>query len=387
MKKIAVVTGTRAEYGLLKPLIKALHNDSSIKLQLLVTAMHLSREYGMTVNEIINDGFPISRKIECLLNSDSAMGVSKSIAFALSSFAEAFEKERPDIVVVLGDRTEMLAVTIASNMANIPIAHIHGGETTEGAYDEGIRHAISKMSYWHFTSSADYQKRVIQLGESPERVFNVGAIGLDSIKSIKLLSKKELEEKINFSLGEKSVIVTYHPVTLENSSSEKQFSAILNALESLPHLKIIFTHANSDKESKIINSMIKRFSNANPEISCEFKSLGQLRYLSSLKYVDAVIGNSSSGIIEVPYFKIPTVNIGDRQKGRVAPKSVINCAPNTLEIKKALKKAFSDEFKKEIQSQDQLYGSGDTTPKIITELKKEQTVNLKKSFFDINFTL
>ena len=387
MKKISVVTGARAEYGLLKPLIKSLNDDSHFDLQLMVTAMHLSPEYGMTVNEIINDGFPVVKKIECLNDADSAVGVSKSIAVALSSFALAFEEIKPELIIILGDRTEMLAVAIAASIANIPISHIHGGETTEGAYDEGIRHAITKMSYWHFTSCDKYQKRVIQLGENPKRVFNVGAIGLDSIKNTKLLSRTDIEKQINFSLKGQVILVTYHPVTLENSSAEKQFSAILNALESFDQINIIFTHANSDRDGKVINSMIKQFVAANPNTSCEFKSLGQLLYLSSLKYVDAVVGNSSSGIIEAPYFNTPTINIGDRQKGRIAPKSVINCAPNADAIKKALKEAFSDKFKKEIQSQKQLYGSGETTQKIVSELKKDQIVNLKKSFFDIKLTL
>lgn len=387
MKKISVVTGTRAEYGLLKPLIKSLHDDSDIDLQLMATAMHLSPEYGMTVNEIINDGFPIVKKIKCLDTADSAVGISKSISVALSSFAIAFEELKPDLIIILGDRTEMLAVAVAASMANIPIAHIHGGETTEGAYDEVIRHAITKMSYWHFTSTKNYQNRVIQLGEDPSRVFNVGAIGLDSIKTSPLLSKEEFEKSIDFNIGEQCALITYHPVTLEESTAENQFKSILNSLDSIQGLRMIFTHANSDRDGKIINQMIKEYVDQNNQRAIEFKSLGQLRYLSALQYVNIVVGNSSSGVIEVPYFNIPTINIGDRQKGRVAPESVLNCLPEETDILNTIKKALSSEFQKTIQSQGQLYGTGNTTPNIMKVLKKDDAVNLKKSFFDINFKL
>jgi len=384
MKKIAVITGTRAEYGLLKPLIQAIDTNDSLDLQLVVTAMHLSPEYGMTINEIIKDGFPIVKKIESLLSSDSAVGVTKSISLAMASFAETFDEQNPDIIVILGDRTEMLAAAIAANMANIPIAHIHGGETTEGAYDEGIRHAITKMSYWHFTSAEEYRQRVIQLGEHPERCYNVGAVGLDSIKNLPLLSKVDFETQINFKPTGKTALVTYHPVTLENSTAESQFKAILDALNGIDNLNIIFTHANSDRDGKIINEMIVKYVKDNEHKSVEFKSLGQLRYLSALKYVDLVIGNSSSGIIEVPYYHIPTLNIGDRQKGRVAPISVLNIQPSSSEIKIGINKALSTEFLSDISNQDQLYGDGSSTDKIISILTETKEVGLKKSFYNLN---
>lgn len=387
MKKIAVITGTRAEYGLLKPLIASVHADKDLELHLVVTAMHLSPEYGMTINEIIKDGFPVHKKIECLLNSDTAIGVSKSISLALASFAENFSESEPDCIVILGDRTEMLAATIAANMANIPIAHIHGGETTEGAYDEGIRHAITKMSYWHFTSTEDYKNRVIQLGEHPDRVYCVGAIGLDSIIGLKLLTKDQFENQISFKLDQKTALVTYHPVTLEYSTAKDQFQSILDALDMEENLKIIFTHANSDKDGKIINSMIIQYVKNNPDKSVEFKSLGQLRYLSSLKFVDVVVGNSSSGIIEVPYYNIPTINIGDRQKGRIIAQSVINVKPNSKEISEALQKSFETRFINEIKTQKQVYGIGGTAPKIISTLKSAKNINLKKSFYDLNVNL
>ena len=321
------------------------------------------------------------------MNSDTAIGVSKSISLALASFAENFSESEPDCIVILGDRTEMLAATIAANMANIPIAHIHGGETTEGAYDEGIRHAITKMSYWHFTSTEDYKNRVIQLGEHPDRVYCVGAIGLDSIIGLKLLTKDQFENQISFKLDQKTALVTYHPVTLEYSTAKDQFQSILDALDMEENLKIIFTHANSDKDGKIINSMIIQYVKNNPDKSVEFKSLGQLRYLSSLKFVDVVVGNSSSGIIEVPYYNIPTINIGDRQKGRVIAQSVINVNPNSKEISEALQKSFETRFINEIKTQKQVYGIGGTAPKIISTLKSAKNVSLKKSFYDLNVNL
>ena len=382
MKKIAIITGTRAEYGLLKPLINAINLDSDFELQLIVTAMHLSPEFGYTINEIINDGFPIAKKVECLLSSDSAVGISKSMALALSGFADAYADLKPDFVLLLGDRTEILSAAIAAMVANIPIGHIHGGETTEGAYDECIRHAITKMSYLHFTSTEEYRKRIIQLGENPLRVFNVGAIGIDSIKNLKLLSKDEFEKSINFKLAKKNILVTYHPVTLEKESPKKSFENILGCLNSLKDTHIIFTFANSDKNGRVINEMIKKYVENNKDKAICFNSLGQLRYLSSLKYVDIVIGNSSSGIIEVPQFNIPTINIGDRQKGRITGPTIFNCTTDIKKISETISKAFTFDTKKRYK---QPYGEGNTTCQIINILKSQKKINLKKSFYDIKF--
>mgnify|MGYP003109217255 CR=1 FL=1 len=384
MKKICVITGTRADYGLLRPLIERIERRVDLKLQLIATAMHLSPEFGMTINEIGADGFKVDKKIDCLLSSDSSVGISKSIGLAQISIAEALDELKPDSVVILGDRTEMLAAATAALIANIPIAHIHGGETTEGAYDEAIRHAITKMSYWHFTSTEVYRKRVIQLGEAPDRVYNVGAIGLDSIKQIKLLDKTDFEKSIDFKLNNPTALVTYHPVTLEDKSAEEQFKNILKALESRHDLNIIFTHANSDKGGRIINKMIFDYVSKNPDKSVHFKSLGQLRYLSALKHVNLVIGNSSSGIIEVPYFSIPTVNIGDRQKGRVHPLSVMNCNNDVIAIQEAIHLALSDKMKDKIKTQKQLYGMGKASHNIIEILSKENSIQLKKKFYDLN---
>jgi len=384
LKKIAFITGTRAEFGLLRPLINQIRESSNFKLQLIATAMHLSPEFGYTAEEI-EKKYTIDRKVECLLSSDTAVGVTKSIGLAMIGFADALDDLKPDLVVVLGDRSEILAAATAAMVANIPIAHIHGGETTEGAYDESIRHAITKMSYLHFASTETYRQRIIQLGENPERVFNVGAIGLDSIKNLDLLDRKEFEKSIDFKLGKRNVLITFHPVTLENNSAKEQFQAILEALKMLKDTHFIFTHANSDRSGRIINQMIEQFVNKNKDIAVSFKSLGQLRYLSGLQYVDVVLGNSSSGILEVPYFNIPTVNIGDRQKGRVMAESVLNTKPEKDEIIKALKKSFDNSFLERIKNQKQLYGRGDTVKEIMKVLSIPSSEDLKKSFYDIKF--
>ena len=383
LNKIAIITGTRAEYGLLKPLIQTVDSDENFELQLIVCAMHLSPEFGHTIQEIEKDGFKVSRKVECLLSSDSAVGISKSIGLANIGFADAFDQLRPDIILLLGDRTEILAAAITGMVFGIPIGHIHGGETTEGAYDEEIRHAITKMSYFHFASTEVYRKRIIQLGEHPNRVFNTGAIGLDSIKNLKLQSKNEFERAINRTLLRKNILITFHPVTKEKSTAEQQFDKILMALDKLEDTLFIFTHANSDKDGRVINKMISKYVQKNANKACEFISLGQLRYLSALKYVDVVIGNSSSGIIEVPYFGKPTINIGDRQKGRLAPDSVIHVENNQNSIEEAIETAYSESFKEKCKTMEHLYGNGEATEQILSVLKDVDNVRIKKSFFDL----
>ncbi len=385
MKKICVITGTRAEFGLLRPLIKAINEDNHFESQLVVTGTHLSAEFGYTIEEIEQAGFKVDRKLECLLSSDSAVGVSKTIGLAVIGFADVYQDLHPDLIVVLGDRTEILASVIAGMSANIPVAHLHGGETTEGAYDEGIRHAITKFSHLHFTSTEKYRKRVIQLGEQPNTVYNVGAIGLDSIKKLDLLSKEDFEKSIDCKLKKRNFLITYHPVTLEKEKPIKTFQNILDALKEIDDALFIFTFANSDKNGRVINEMIESFVGQNPDRAVCFKSLGQLRYLSALQYIDVVVGNSSSGIIEVPYFNKVTINIGDRQKGREYPQSVLQVG-NTLEdIKNAIDKAFLSDFVEEIQNQTQIHGNGNTTENIIKILKNIDSVDLKKSFYNIEF--
>lgn len=384
MRKICVITGTRAEFGLLRPLIELIDKDKNLQLQLIATGMHLSSEFGYTLDEIIAAGFVVDKKVECLLSSDTSVGVSKTIALAISGFADALESLQPDLVVVLGDRTEILGAVIAAGMANIPIAHLHGGETTEGAYDEAIRHSITKFSHLHFTSTEAYRKRVIQLGEQPEMVFNVGAIGLDAIKKLKLLDKEDFEQSISFNLKKRNVLITYHPVTLDKEAPIETFENILQALDELTDTALIFTHANSDKNGRIINKMITQYVNTHKDKAIEFKSLGQLRYLSALQFVDFVIGNSSSGILEVPAFHIPTINIGDRQRGRICNESVINSNNSLEDIKKSITFALDKQFRETIQQQEMLYGNGTAAEKILKVIKEHTIIPLKKSFYNID---
>lgn len=385
MRKICVITGTRAEFGLLRPLIELIDKDKNLQLQLIATGMHLSPEFGYTLGEIIAAGFVVDKKVECLLSSDTSVGVSKTIALAISGFADTLESLQPDLVVVLGDRTEILGAVIAAGMANIPIAHLHGGETTEGAYDEAIRHSITKFSHLHFTSTEAYRKRVIQLGEQPNTVFNVGAIGLDAIKKLKLLSREEFENSIGLKLKKRNVLITYHPVTLEKEAPIETFKNILTALDELGDTGLIFTHANSDKNGRIINKMITEYVDTHKDKAVAFKSLGQLRYLSALQFVDFVIGNSSSGILEVPAFHIPTINIGDRQRGRICNESVINSNNSLEDIKKSITFALDKQFRETIQQQEMLYGDGTAAEKILKVIKEHTVIPLKKSFYDISY--
>ncbi|PHS33938.1 MAG: UDP-N-acetylglucosamine 2-epimerase (hydrolyzing) [Sulfurovum sp.] len=382
-RKICVVTGTRAEYGLLYWLMKEIESDSDLDLQLIVTGMHLSPEFGLTYQEIEKD-FNINRKIEMLLSSDTPIGISKSMGLAQISFSEAYEDLQPDIVVVLGDRYEIFSAVSAAMIARIPIAHLHGGETTEGAFDEAIRHSISKMSHLHFTAAQAYRKRVIQLGEDPARVFDVGGLGIENIKRLKLLNKEEFEKSIEFKLNKKNILVTFHPVTLESSTAKDQFQDLLDAIDSLENTNIVFTKANSDTDGRIINSMIDEYVSNHTHKAVGFTSLGQLRYLSALQYVDAVVGNSSSGLAEAPSFKIGTINIGDRQKGRIMAESVINCDDNKKSILDAFKYLYSNEFKELLQNTKNPYGDGVASQKILDIIKSVDLNNiLKKSFYDL----
>ena len=385
MRKICVITGTRAEFGLLRPLIELINNDVELQLQLIATGMHLSPEFGYTLDEIIAAGFTVDKKVECLLSSDTSVGISKSIALAVSGFADVLDELQPDLVVVLGDRTEILGAVIATAMANILIAHLYGGETTEGAYDEAIRHSITKFSHLHFTSTEVYRKRVIQLGEQPDTVFNVGAIGLDSIKKIELLDRQAFEKSIDFKLNKRNVLITYHPVTLEKEPPIQTFENILTALDELTDTALIFTHANSDKNGRIINKMITEYVETHKYKAVAFKSLGQLRYLSALQFVDFVIGNSSSGMTEVPAFHIPTINIGDRQKGRINCESVINSTHTLEDIRKSITFALNKQFREKIQQQEMLYGDGSAAEKILQIIKEHNHISIKKSFYNIDF--
>ena len=383
MKKICVVTGTRAEYGLLYWLLKEIEADKDLELQLIATGMHLSPEFGLTYQTIEKE-FKINKKIEMLLSSDTSVGISKSMGLAQISFAESYDELKPDIVIVLGDRYEIFSATSAAMIARIPIAHIHGGEKTEGAFDESIRHSITKMSHLHFAATEEYKNRVIQLGEDPSRVFNVGGMGIENIKRLELLNKKEFEKSIEFKLNIKNILVTFHPVTLENSTAKEQFQQLLDAIDELEDTNIIFTKANSDTDGRVINKMIDEYVTKNFHKSVQFTSLGQLRYLSALQYVDAVVGNSSSGLAEAPSFRIGTINIGDRQKGRIKASSVIDCEPNKDSILKSFEKLYSKEFQNSLINVKNPYGDGCASKRIVEILKSVDLGNiLKKSFYDI----
>lgn len=383
-RKICVITGSRAEYGLLSGLMQAIKVDATLELQVIATNMHLSPEFGLTYREIEKDGFHIDKKVEMLLSSDTANATVKSVGLGTIGFADAYEDLQPDMIVVLGDRFEILSAVSAALFYKIPVAHLHGGEITEGAYDDCIRHAITKMSHLHFTSTEEYRQRVIQMGERPDSVFNVGAIGVENIKNTPLLSKQELEANLQFELGEKSLLVTYHPVTLEHFTAEEQCMNLLEALEEFSDYRIIFTLPNSDTNGRIIMRLIHEFVEKHKERSIAFTSLGKVRYLSALQYISAVVGNSSSGIIEVPSFGIPTLNIGDRQKGRIAAKSVMHCGTSKNEIMIGLLQILSEEMRGKMNLQSNPYEKQGTTEAIVRIIKNVSIENLlQKSFYNL----
>lgn len=386
MKKIAVLTATRAEYGLLKNLIIALKREPWLKVEVLVTGAHLSPEHGLTYHEIENDGICIAKKIEILMNSDTSASISKSMGLAMIGFAEYFEESRPDVLLVLGDRYEALAVCCAAMNARIPIFHLHGGEITEGAIDEAVRHSITKMSYLHFTSTEEYRHRVIQLGENPKRVFCVGALGVENVLREEKMSRKELAESIGFELSKPYGVVTFHPVTLEGDT-EKQCKEILRAIEELDEYQFIITGANADCGGNATNKMLMEFAKNHKNIIF-IMSLGLKRYLSALQYASFVMGNSSSGLLEAPSFRIPTINVGSRQRGRIKADSVLDCSTNAKEIVKAVRYVVSGEFQRRVQSTVNPYGDGHTVEKILNITRSfllNEDIDLKKKFFDVEF--
>ena len=383
-RKICVVTGTRADYGLLYWLMKSIGDDPRLELQIIATGMHLSPEFGLTYGEIEKDGFRIDKKVEMLLSADSPTAISKSTGLGLIGFADAFAELSPDIAVVLGDRFEILAASIAATIARIPIAHIQGGETTAGAFDESIRHSITKMAWWHFVAADEYGRRVVQLGENPERVFMVGGLGVDSIKNSQLLSKKELSKAIAFEFRQKNLLVTYHPVTFEKETSKHHFQSLLDALAELDDTNIIFTAPNADTDSRIIKKMINDYVSTHLENTIAFTSMGHLNYLSTMQFVDGIVGNSSSGLTEAPTFKVGTINIGDRQKGRLKADSVIDCEPNRDSIKRAINTLYSDGFQEILSNVKNPYGEGKASEKILDILKNTSLpLEPKKEFYDL----
>lgn len=383
MKKICVVTGTRAEYGLLRWVIEGIKQSPVLELQLIATGMHLSPEFGLTVTTIENDGFNVNRRVEMLLSSDTAIGITKSMGLGMIGFADALAELKPDLVMLLGDRYEILSAAAATMIARIPIAHLHGGEATEGLVDEPIRHSVTKMSQLHFVAAEEYRRRVIQLGELPEHVFNVGGLGIDSILRLKLLSRNELEAALDFKLAPHNLLITFHPVTLEQSSSAKQMDELLASLTDLEQTGLIFTMPNADTEGRVLFRQIEDFCRLHPNARA-YTSLGQLHYLSCIQQVDGVVGNSSSGLTEVPSFKKGTVNIGDRQRGRLRASSVIDCEPERQAIASALSQMFSDEFQSQLPATKNPYGDGGASEAIVKTLEEQPMDNLlKKRFFDL----
>lgn len=385
-RKICVVTGTRAEFGLLRWLMQEIQHEPELELQVLATGMHLSPEFGLTYREIEQAGFVINAKVEMLLSADTPTAVTKSMGLGLISYADAYERLAPDLIVVLGDRFEIFAATAAALIAGIPVAHLHGGETTEGAFDEAIRHSITKMSHLHFVAAEEYRCRVIQLGEQPERVFLVGGLGIDAIKRIELLDREMLEESLGIKFGPRNLLITFHPVTLEGQiSSGQQMAELLAALGELDDTHLLFTMPNADTGGRELAAMLNQFAATRQNVRV-YTSLGQLRYLSCMKYVDAVVGNSSSGLAEAPSMGIATINIGDRQKGRLSAGSVINCEPTQQSISEALSTVFDPSFRSTLTSTKNPYGSGGASERIAKIIKNHDLKNLlKKSFFNLDF--
>lgn len=386
-RKICVVTGTRAEYGLLRWVMQGIKDDPELTLQIIATGMHLSPEFGLTYREIEKDGFLIDRKVEMLTSSDTSVGIAKSIGLGLIGCADALNELKPDLIVVLGDRFEIFAAVSAALVARIPVAHLHGGETTEGAFDEALRHSITKMSHLHFVAAEEYRQRVIQLGEQPERVFLVGGLGIDNIKRLKLLDRAELEASLDFRLGSKNLLITFHPVTLETSTATDQMAELLEALAELKDTQLIFTLPNADTDGRALIQMVHQFVASHPNARA-YTSLGQVRYLSCIAQVDGVVGNSSSGLAEVSSFKKGTINIGDRQLGRLQAASVINCEPTRQSIQTALEKLYTKEFQTGLIRAKNPYGDGGASEKVVKTIKHFEIDGIaKKSFYDLPASL
>ncbi len=382
-RKICVVTGTRAEYGCLRWVMEGIRNTQGLELQIIATGMHLSPEFGLTYREIEKDGLLIDRKVEMLLSCDTPTGLAKSMGLGLIGFGEALQQLRPDLMLVLGDRFEIFSAAAAAMVARVPIAHAHGGESTEGAFDEAIRHSITKMSHLHFVAAEEYRKRVIQLGEHPNRVFLVGGLGIDNIKKLTLLDRTALEAALGFKLGPKNLLVTFHPATLENATAIKQLAELLAALETLRDTHLIFTMPNADTDGRALISMIEQFVAGHPNARA-YTSLGQLHYLSCVRHVDGVVGNSSSGLAEVPSFGKGTINIGDRQRGRLKAESVIDCAPDRRSIAAALKRLYSPAFRAKLKTVRNPYGEGGASEKVVEVLQDYPLESIvKKTFYDL----
>ncbi len=379
-RKICIITGTRAEYGLLRWVMQGIKDDNELTLQIIVTGMHLSPEFGLTFKAIEQDGFQIDRKVEMLTNSDTPVGIAKSMGLGMIGFADALHELQPDLIVVLGDRFEIFSAVSAALVARIPVAHLHGGETTVGAFDEALRHSITKMSHLHFVAAEPYRQRVIQLGEQPDHVFLVGGLGIDNIKRLQLLDRTALETSLDFKLGVKNLLITFHPVTLETATAANQMQELLAALAQLKDTQLIFTLPNADTDGRALIEMVQNFVKQHPNARA-YDSLGQLRYLSCILHVDGVVGNSSSGLAEVPSFKKGTINIGDRQHGRLQAESVINCEPTRENITTALVQLYSADFQTSLHKVINPYGEGGASKKVVNTLKSYPVEGIVKKFF------
>ena len=383
-RRICVVTGSRADYGHLECLMKEIQRDPDLTLQVAVTGMHLCEAFGQTWRQVEDDGFSIDAKVDMQLASDSPAGLAKSMGRALIGFADAFERLKPDIVVVLGDRFEMLPVAEAALVFGVPVAHVHGGEVTEGAFDDAIRHALTKLSNLHFVAAPEYARRVMQMGEPAERVFDFGAPGLDQVGRVPALDRSALERELGIELSTRSFLVTYHPVTLAPDGGLGGADELLAALDAFPEATVVFTGSNADPRGRAITRRFSAYADKNPARVRLFESLGSLRYLNLMRHADAVIGNSSSGIVEAPYLKKPSVNIGDRQKGRLRARSIIDCAPNREAIDAAIRRATGPEFREICQQTVSLYGAGDASRRIKDVLARVPLEGLvRKSFVDL----
>jgi len=382
-RKICVVTGTRAEYGLLHRLLHILKNDPQIELQLVVTGSHLSPSHGMTIDEIESDGFVPVAKLSVDLSDDSKLAIVKAMADVTSQIAKTLSSLNPDVVVLLGDRYEILATTQAALILDIPVAHIHGGEITSGAFDDSIRHAITKMSSLHFVAAEDYERRVVQLGEQPSSVFNVGSLGVENALASELMNKSDLSKALNVELESPILLVTYHPTTRSTISVTEEIDQVLSTLENFSYCTIVFTGVNADPGNAEVSTRIAKFVQRDPKLRSLHASLGQIKYLSLLNLCDVVIGNSSSGIIEAPAFGKPTVNIGNRQDGRLRADSIIDVGVTKQEIQTAIETALSPTWRERCAQTVSSYTSSSTAQRIADTLKNAD-FNLHKTFFDIS---
>ena len=384
MRKIAVFTGTRSEYGLLYWIISGLQKSPIAELQLIVGGMHLSKEFGYTISQIRDDGFKVSAELDFLSTTNTHLGISKSMSSALISASNSFESLQPDLLVILGDRYESFAVAQAAMLARIPIAHIHGGEITEGLIDEAIRHSLTKMSHLHFSSTDEYSLRIQQLGENPNHIFNFGAPGIDNINKLNLLSRKDLSELMSFNLTKDFFIVTHHPVTLLDNSGIEELQNLLSILDEYQQFQLVISYPNADANNSDVIKILRAYAEREPQRIYLTKSLGQLKYLSCMSHAKLVIGNSSSGIIEAPSFKIPTINIGSRQRGRVKGKTIISCDGEAQTIKESIELSLSKKFRDSCQDAINPYGDGNASELIVDKLIKHSLENiLIKKFFDV----